>query len=283
MKPAAQALVDLLASNNFWIADLYTLTLGSGAVHRFTSADRDLIEDGALFSAGQLKFARETVRVVTGLEVDELRVTILADGSTMLGAQPFLKFVHSGGLDRARLALERAFMPEFGDTSRGAVPLFAGRIAEASVRRTAVELAVKSDLELLNVKLPRNLYQPICLHTVYDAGCGLARANFRSTATIQVNSTASLLRCDLTQPDGYFALGTVRFTSGIHSGTTRTIKAHAPGSLTLALPLHSPPAVGDAFEAFPGCDRMQATCVAKFDNLANFRGFPYIPLPETAR
>jgi uncharacterized phage protein (TIGR02218 family) len=106
---------------------------------------------------------------------------------------------------------------------------------------------------------------------------------FRATATIQVNSTASLLRCGLPQPAGYFALGTVRFTSGIHSGATRTVKAHAPGSLTLALPLPSPPATGDAFEAFPGCDRMQATCVAKFNNLLNFRGFPYIPLPETAR
>lgn len=283
MKPAAQALVDLFASKNFWVADLYTLTLGAGVAYRFTSADRDLMQDGALFSAGPLKFVRETVRVVTGLEVDELRVTIFADGLTMLGAQPFLKLVRAGGLDRARLALDRAFMPEFGDTSRGAVPLFGGRIAEATVRRTAVDLAVKSDLELLNVKLPRNIYQPICLHTVYDAGCGLDRANFRSTATVQANSTASVLRCGLAQSSGHFALGTVRFTSGAHAGATRTVKAYAPGLLTLALPLPAPPAVGDGFEAFPGCDRMQATCVAKFNNLPNFRGFPYIPLPETAR
>jgi hypothetical protein len=40
--------------------------------------------------------------------------------------------------------------------------------------------------------------------------------------------------------------------------------------------------VGADFLAYPGCDRLQATCSGKFANLPNFRGCPFIPVPETA-
>ena len=44
---------------------------------------------------------------------------------------------------------------------------------EGLVTGTEVQLTINSDLELLNVQMPRNIYQDQCLHTVYDAGCGL--------------------------------------------------------------------------------------------------------------
>lgn len=34
---------------------------------------------------------------------------------------------------------------------------------------------------------------------------------------------------------------------------------------------------GDAFTIYPGCDKQQSTCSAKFNNLIHFRGFPYVP------
>lgn len=38
-----------------------------------------------------------------------------------------------------------------------------------------------------------------------------------------------------------------------------------------------PIAPGDTFLIAAGCDKQFSTCKAKFDNLANFRGFPYVP------
>lgn len=40
--------------------------------------------------------------------------------------------------------------------------------------------------------------------------------------------------------------------------------------------------LGDAFTAYPGCDKQITTCDSKFNNKSNFGGFPYIPAPETA-
>ena len=47
-------------------------------------------------------------------------------------------------------------------------------------------------------------------------------------------------------------------------------------------PLPFAPSPGDAFTVYAGCDHTQGTCQGRFNNLANFRGFPYVPPPELA-
>jgi len=47
-------------------------------------------------------------------------------------------------------------------------------------------------------------------------------------------------------------------------------------------PLPFAPAFGDAFTVYAGCDRTLATCQGRFNNKANFRGFPFVPPAETA-
>jgi uncharacterized phage protein (TIGR02218 family) len=53
-------------------------------------------------------------------------------------------------------------------------------------------------------------------------------------------------------------------------------------SLTLGYPLQSLPATGDTFTVYQGCDHTPGTCSSKFNNLPNFRGFPYVPPPQMA-
>ena len=55
--------------------------------------------------------------------------------------------------------------------------------------------------------------------------------------------------------------------------------AGLPAQLSLVAPFSFPVAIGDAFIVYPGCDKQQSTC-AMFGNLANYRGQPYIPVPE---
>jgi uncharacterized phage protein (TIGR02218 family) len=48
-------------------------------------------------------------------------------------------------------------------------------------------------------------------------------------------------------------------------------------AFTLWLPMPNDIAVGHTYSVYPGCDRRFATCKAKFNNVANFGGFPHIP------
>lgn len=282
MKTASAAMISLLASKqNLLMADLYTFTLVGGFVARYTGADADLKVGGNTFSSAGPIITRGKIANKAGLEVQTMDMSIFADSTTLLNGKPWLQAARSGDLDGARVLVERAFMPTFGDTSAGKLWAFSGNVADIEVSRTEARLTVKSDLEKLNQQWPRNMYQPGCLHTLYDSGCTLNKVGFRTSSNITPGSNVTQINCGLSQAAGYFSLGTMEFTSGANSGITRTIKLYTPGVIVLALPLVVPPALGDTFVAYAGCDKQQSTCSGKFSNLANFRGYPFIPVPET--
>lgn len=282
MKSAPAPLIALLNSGQqFSIADLLTITLKSGTVLRYTSWDSDQTYNAHVFSSTGPLFERGRTRVVIGVEVDTLDLTLWPKPTDMVGAQTWMQAAASGALDGADVLLERAFMDGTFAIVGGYIN-FTGRWADFTLGRTEIKETVRSDLELLNVQIPRNLYQAGCLHTLYDTDCGIDRATFASASSI-VTASRTALTCGLSQPDGYFDMGYIVFTGGALTGTRRTVKAQIGGALALLNPLPMVPGIGDTFTAYPGCAKTQAVCTSKFSNLSNFRGFPFVPQPETAR
>lgn len=283
MKAASAAMIALLASNQFLYADIFDITLQSGAVLRYTSGDGDLVFGGNTYSGKTVKIARDRVKTVVGIQVASIGIRLWPSPTDLIGGISFPQFACNGGFDGAYVLVQRVFMPVYGDTSAGALHVFGGRAdGEVAPGRTEIKLTVNSDIELLNVPMPRNVYTAGCLHTLFDSGCTLLKANFAAASTAASGSTQLALNCALAQAANYFTLGTVSFTSGANAGATRTVKAYTPGVFTLSRALPYTPAVGDAFTAYPGCDKSQATCTNKFNNVANIKAFPYIPVPATA-
>ncbi|WP_026470042.1 DUF2163 domain-containing protein [Alkanindiges illinoisensis] len=284
MRAASAKLIQLLDANQFVMADLYTLTTILGKVYRFTNYDLDLTVAGQLYRADGPIISRDGIKQTTGIEVSSLNIEIKVNDTVLLDGVPFIQLLHNGGLDGARFKLERIFMDwqTPTDTSAGTIKLFEGRLVEPEFHRTGASFEVASDTEVLNVQMPRNLYQPGCLNTLFDSGCGLVRAAYAELATVEINTVANRIQCSLNHAQGYFTQGVVEFLSGINTGVKRTIRLHESGALHLTLPLHQLPAVGDQIRVYPGCDKRMDTCTNRFNNLSNFRGFPFVPVPETA-
>lgn len=264
-------------------ADLYTLTLQSGTVLRWSGSDVAITGNSQTWSLGP-GLRRSRVRFTVGLSVDSLQVTLTDVLGTTINGTPLIPFIRAGGFTGARLQLDRCFWGVGDSAPVGALLWFGGRVAEVPlVDRYEAQLVVKSDVELLDVMIPRDVYQPGCLNTVYDATCGLARASFTVTGAATSASTADRTTFDHTMPQAlsYFDLGVIRMTSGANNGVSRTVKRHTNISMTVMPPWPFPVASGDTFSIYPGCDKQQATCSSKFSNLARFRGQPYIPAPET--
>ena len=292
MRSASGALVALLnTGNQFCVADLLTITQANGAVTRLTSADVDVTAvsqvDGVshVFSASGPPFTRDRTKLVVGLEIDSMTIVLQPDPERhTLAGVPWPAAAAAGALDEARIVLERAFMATWGDTSAGTLIQFSGRVGKVTPSRSTITLEVNSDLELLRAGMPRNTYQPGCVHTLFDSGCGLARASFAVSASALAGSTRNLLNITDAHATGYFDLGTVTFTSGTNAGKTYTVKSWTSGgALVPARAFDAAPAVGDTCTLYPGCDKLQATCSGKFANLARFRGFPFVPAAENAR
>jgi uncharacterized phage protein (TIGR02218 family) len=281
VKTATAPLIALLNSGQpIRKADLYTLALADGTIVRATSADIAVAWAGNTYLPRPL-FTRSRTRTVIGVEVDTQDVTIYPASSDFLGGVSWQQAVRTGALDGAWWRVDVAYFSDWGLPPVGVLANFYGRVAEASPAQSEIAVQVKSALELLNQQFPRNLYQAVCLHTVYDTGCAVAKATYTATGTVASTSSVSGFTSALAQASGYFALGVLTFTSGPNVGLKRTVKSFTSGAFTFVLPLPVSPGIGDTFSVFAGCDKLQATCVAKFSNLARFRGFPEIPVPET--
>lgn len=284
MKTASPALEALLNSTRqFCMADLYTITTIGGEVLRYTNGDFDVDFDGERFSSRGPLVSRGAIRTMVGLEVDTLAITIAtANPAHLLNGQPFIAGALDGALDGATVLLQRAFFPSWAEPAAGALTMFSGRVSQISGSRHELQVSVKSDLELLNVKLPRNIYTPNCSLNVYSPGCGANRAAVTVTGSVAgVTSPRSAFTTVLGQADGYFDLGTLTFTSGPNAGVSRTVQAFVDGAFRFALAFPADIQPGHAFSVFPGCDKTMATCSSRFSNIVHFRGFPFVPAPET--
>ncbi|HCA5150962.1 DUF2163 domain-containing protein [Acinetobacter baumannii] len=284
MRQASPKLIALLDSNQFIMADLYTITTIQGIEYRYTNYDFDLTVGGKVFSSQGPIISREGISLSLGIEVDNLSITIGTNESTKFGEVPVAQAFHNGVLDGARFKLERIFMDAQTptDTSAGTLVLFEGRIVEPEFDRYEIKASVVSDVDGLKLQMPRNLYQPGCLNTLFDSACGLRSADFAVNTTIAANSTPNRILCELSQPQGWFTQGVVEFLEGVNIGIKRTVRLHETGALLLTLPLLEMPAIGEAIRVYPGCDKRLETCSNRFNNRARFRGSPYVPVPETS-
>jgi len=274
----------LATARSFVMADLYTIALASGQVLRYTDAGLQIFYAGQNYSASGPLIKRTGVRAVRGIEVDTLNVTFTAGMDDTLFGEPLLPFIAGGGFDGATLNLVRAFMADWRSPVVGTVTRFIGRVAEVDpADREQATVTVKSPIELLDTKVPRGVYQPSCLRTVYSADCGVNRALFETVGVVQDGSTALRVNSNVPATQGWFDQGVIRFVNGANAGVTRTVRRFtADGAVTMILGLPGVPVAGDQFLIYPGCPRTLDACTNKFGNRARYRGMPFIPVAETS-
>lgn len=266
--------------------DLWTLTLPSGTVYRWTDADVDIKIDTRTFVRGPV-ITRDKVKWTRGIEVDQLKAnfsgpTVQVDGKALPG------FAAAGGFDGSTVLLERVYMNDAG-VVQGALVWFIGLVADVYPSRMGAELVAKSQLTQLNQQIPRNLYQAPCLNDLYDGNCAATRASFTVTGTVTGVGTGynPAITVSVSTPLAarWLELGACRFTSGANTGISRTVQAQPGGGSSLALQFARPfpfaVQAGDALSLSAGCDKRVTTCQAKFSNLQRFRGMPFVPVPET--
>lgn len=280
MKSASPAVQTYLAGNIFRQADIYTLTLRTGNTLRWTGADVPVRLDGLTFTPVPIE--RSKVRWVRGIEVDTLNMTLFPPADMLLDGVPFNVAARTGALNDALLLLERAFINDFSLPAVGAIHQFEGSVAVDLVTGADIKLSVKSYTSVLNREVPIRAFTPGCGNTLYDTGCGVNRAARALTGSVLAGSTRKAIKHGFSLTSGYLDHGAIEFTSGANNGVMATIGRTTSDTLNLVVPLLADVATGDTYKVYPGCDRTLDTCTNKFANRARFRGFPWIPKPETA-
>jgi uncharacterized phage protein (TIGR02218 family) len=288
MKQTTTAVINLInaaraASDSAIVfAECFTFITTTGSTYTWTTVDYDVVFNGFTFNASGPLVSGLKYKGSIGLEVDKQQITIAARPTDLINGAPFLIALRDGAFDGAPVYRDRVFLTEPMGSVVGGARLFQGRVSTVdNVGRTQATLTVASDLVILDYDMPKNVFSPTCLHTLYDAGCGIIRGTFSLDGVVGVGSTSNAINFSAARAGD--AQGSLVFTSGANANVRATVKSVAVGAAyNLMYPLPFAPAPGDTFNVAFGCDHTQATCQGKFNNLQNFRGFPYVPPPQLA-
>lgn len=277
----------LLASRQFAFADCYTIIPRYGDILRVTTAGVTVRvvpiggeEVVSYESPSNLQVSGLRLSIGIGTTVDEQEMAFQYDQTAEFLGLPFARAIRLGRLDGATISRDRFFTKKFGDAWVGGTPLFRGRMSSVdSLSRAGAVVKVKSELVLLNTLMPRDLYQPNCVHTLYDPGCTLDKDDFKQEGTTEGGSTSQVIRWGGATPS--LSLGMIYIDTPEGITLVRTIRHAEVGKLYLAYPLDFSPVEGTAFEAYPGCSRTYERC-GEFNNQEHYKGFPFLPVAETA-
>lgn len=156
-----------------------------------------------------------------------------------------------------------------------------GYLGEAEIKENSYSIEYRSLTQKLQQTVGR-YYTAECDATLGDSRCGIALASFTYTGAVtSVTSSQVFIDSALigTQSDDYYSYGLITFTSGLNDGISREVKDYvdSTGQITTFLPFPYAVAASDTFTVYAGCDKRKATCIAKFNNVINFRGFDMIP------
>ncbi|HDR29122.1 DUF2163 domain-containing protein [Rhodovulum sp.] len=275
LDPALQAHLDDGTTTLAWS---WRITRADGVSFGFTDHDRTLAFEGTEFEP-ESGFTASEVRSGSDLSVDA------QDAEGVLSSDRITETdILDGRWDNAEVELWRVNWTDPGQRAL----LRRGAIGQVRRGRVAFVAEVRSLAHVLGQTVGRT-FQAGCDAALGDTRCGvnLDAATFRGMGAVtdllrERVFTASGLG---TFAAGWFAHGTVEWTSGANAGRQAEVLSHdlvdGLAILTLLEPPVRPVAEGDSFLARAGCDKRVATCSTKFGNVVNFRGFPHIPGQDT--
>lgn len=163
------------------------------------------------------------------------------------------------------------FRGHAGDPDGEIVTSFTGKVASATFGDEC-EIEVMSEQQVLRRQVPVQKFQSQCNWQVFSPGCGVVKGSFKLTGTvITVTGDTLTVAVAATVADGWLNWGYLE-----KGDERRMILNHTGTTVQMINPIASL-APGDSVNLYAGCQRSVADCVTRFNNIARFWGFPWIP------
>ena len=240
----------------------------------FTDHDGDLHFDGHVFVA-RSGLTASAIEKTNGMAVDNTEVMgALSDIS--ISEQDIL----AGRYDSAKVTM---FLVNWADVSQRLIQ-FRGTFGEMTKTENSFRVELRGLTEALNIRTGR-VYHSECSAVVGDKHCKI-------DLTLPANQLEAIIGDSLagrifkiadtgSHPENWFQHGRFEVKTGDGYGQVGRIKSDRIDGGTRTVELWNsfgvPPKEGDSVRLIVGCDKHGSTCLSKFDNYLNFRGFPHIP------
>ena len=290
MKTIASGFQSGLAQSTTYLCWLVQIRVrdDTGDTFRLTSNNEDFIDDAVTYYANP-GFTLTSVRISAGGQAAVIELTVGADDTSS-------EMVRRDIIDdRFKRAVVRVKIGQHDRQDREPVLFFHGYVSDIAYSDgPEVTLECKTRwAEARSIAIAT--YGPSCRWMLGDDRCGVdltVGEGFAYSGTVTAVTNRRSFTCtisgipegiDGSTPDKMFANGAIRFTSGDNSGESYDIRKwdNDGGIIKLWVAATRDIAVDDTFDIHLGCDRTTGEYgCAKFSNIPNFGGFPFLPPPD---
>jgi hypothetical protein len=257
---------------------------------RYTSADQDvMIMDGEIALSGEddiftaVPIARAGIEQTSDISKSDLSLTVPRDNALanayILNAP---EGVTSLTIYRGHLVSDELYSQISGEITGEIIPaemqttsfiaVWKGRVISVSFSRDEASINCESVFTSLKRYGLLAKYQYLCRVPLYGPECGVdmnayglsGQATNVSGLTLDVAGASG-------QADGWYVGGFLKY--GTY--TYRQILGHSGNTIQIDKRIAD---LSGEVVIYPGCNHALQTCREKFNNLLNYRGFPFIPL-----
>lgn len=249
------------------LCQIWKVVATDGTTVRIAAHTRPLTVDGEVYTPVPILPAQFEIKA--GLAADNTEVrAILASG--LFTEADFL----AGRWSFARIEMR---VVNYLDASMGYAQRFVGFFGEITLKNGTFEAELRSLSDLLGQEIGAATSPHCRVKRLGNSRCKVNLASFTHSSTVTSVTSRRVFNVGITQPDGYFDNGTLKFTNGANLGSEAEIKRSVGARIELKIPMLRELGAGDALTLIAGCDRTRATCKTKFNNILNFDGEPDSP------
>jgi uncharacterized phage protein (TIGR02218 family) len=269
MKAVSASLKTHLEGTLLTVCTLWKVTRADGLIFGFTDHDQNVTYSGVTYLAAT-GHSPSSIKTTAQLSVDNLEVQAMLSSATITEVD-----IYAGLWDYAEVLIE---LVNYNDLTMGSMILRKGWLGNIKTGRHNFIAELRGMMQPLQQMIGR-IYSPGCDADLGDARCGVVLGNFTVTGNVTAGgSVNSFVDAARAEANGYFEGGLVTWTLGNNATYKMEVKkSFANGLITLQQAMPNVIAVADEYSMSAGCDKLRSTCVSKFANVANFRGFPDLP------
>lgn len=252
-------------SDSIFTIELYQIHLRTGTTY-IAACDEDISFAGQKYIA--IPIQRDTITRSVDNVVDSMNLSIADCDHAKLAY-----IVNGFDFRDSAVVLIRVKYPEcLTDTSEW-MPVFSGSIDKPAYADGVFSCVVKNDLT--GIQVPNRSCQLMCNSEFGDEECTVSK-DIRTGVLLEGTTQTALYYGD-SNMNHYWKDGVITV-----DGESRIIK-DSTDKIYVNLGFAQELKPGMTFTIQRGCDKVQKTCIERFNNAKNFSGFPAIPFESTYR
>lgn len=247
------------------LATCWRITANDGEQAGLTTHDVDIVIDGVTYRSSGVSETGATS--TTNAEVDNIDLHGLIDNNDIASAQIFSKKYDAARVDVFQVDYTN---PPATITASSVLWIKTGVVGDIDLENGRWAVEARSLLDLLTQTTTLKTSR-LCRADFGDSNCRANLTLYQKTGVVVSISGRSILT-DITLNSGDMANGKITFSA---RGVSFDVLDNSGGRLTLAENVEFDP-VGASVTVTFGCNKWLDDC-AKYNNVANFYGEPYVP------